>query len=250
MTRNIVLLTLAAASLLNSSLVLGQKNTTVVTAVGQYDAKTSPTSRDTIAYPLLLQSNDAGMTWTPKNFKTILPKNYNGYGIFNSIYCGDNNCLLVGTYRDSKDKNHPLLYKSSDNGINWTLVTALPKDYLNDGIFYDVNCDKMLCIAVGYYRNKNDQWQPLLAVSQNVGLTWFYPETIITNLPANASTPEFKKAYCKDQLCSAVGQYTLGINTTMPLLAKSTDGGATWNYVSTLPDDYAYRGILNNINYS
>ena len=247
MPKNAICFALLAVLYFDSSLALALNNSTVITAVGEYDSKDALGGRDTTFYPLLLQSYDGGATWSSKSMKTILPKNYHGYGIFNSIYCDKSNCLLAGNYRDRNDDTHPLLYKSSDSGKYWSLVTALPKDYLNGGTFKDVNCDNTICIAVGRYRNKKEDWQPLLAISHNAGQHWFYPESVITNIPTHADRGVFTKGYCKDQVCTTVGQYHLGINTTMTLLAKSTDGGLTWHYVSTLPDDYSYHGTLKNI---
>ena len=220
-------------------------------AVGQYRnvVQQPPSSQ---FHPLLALSQDSGSTWTyPESivFPIFTPSlySYQRDGFFNSASCAGSTCIAVGSYTDGEipaSKVRPLLALSQDSGSTWTYpgsITApqfIVNNFSNGGAFSGSSCSGSLCIAVGsYLDNENpSKGRPLLALSQDSGSTWTYPESITVPQfnPYNyVDLARFYKASCSDHTCIAVGSYKDG-SVTRPLLALSQDSGSTWTYSQSI----------------
>ena len=118
-----------------------------------------------------------------------------------------------------------------------------------------LTCAPGSLIAAGQYSNGTTNY-PLLANSTNGGATWTYSITSSApTLPSDYSNSgTFSGASCSGLNCVAAGGYSNG-TTYYPLLANSTNGGATWTYsitssATTLPSDYINYGRFNGASVS
>ena len=173
--------------------------------------------------------------------KPSLPTGFKG-GSFFSGTCVKSNCFATGSYTtDTTDSGSyypidnalPLMARSQNGGKTWTYVLdgshpSLPKDYKNGGLG-SISCTALSCVAVGSYDS-----YPLAAHSKDGGETWGYViDSTRPQLPADYNFGKLNGVSCKGLHCVAVGDYfDLGTgNITHPLLANSSDGGASWEYV-------------------
>ena len=237
-------------------------------AVGDYFDSSS------IQHPLLTVSQNAGTTWSYPNSITtpvFTPTNTNPFvsnGQFNGASCSGNICIAAGFYADGSSVQRPLLAMSQNSGATWsypnsitapvfTPVNTIP--FVSGGGFNGTSCSGTICIAAGNYYDGSVQ-RPLLAVSQNTGSTWSYPNAIPAPVftPSNsypfASDGQFKGASCTGSICIAVGLYFDGSSVQRPLLAISQNSGATWSYPNSItapvfiPTDtnpFVDKGIFN-----
>ena len=137
--------------------------------------------------PLLFFSNDNGKTWTSSKHtnKSI----HINYGTWSSATCSDKGCIAAGSF-ENENGMHPFI-AVSDNGTNWhyppSAIIPNPSAKPDNGFFSKVTCIKNTCTASGSYRN-NAICFPLLAVSNDYGNNWVYPESV--NDPKNLP-PDF-----------------------------------------------------------
>ncbi|WP_131792985.1 sialidase family protein [Legionella birminghamensis] len=153
--------------------------------------------------PLVAVSHDSGTNWTFPSSVTapvFTPDNTNAFmggGTLLSISCQGSDCVTGGFY-NSVGAFRPLLAVSHDAGSSWTFPSSVTSPvftpdntnaFTNNGLFYDVHCAGGLCIAAGYYINGGVQ-RPLLAVSQDLGLSWTFPSVINSPVftPDNSNT--------------------------------------------------------------
>ncbi len=228
--------------------------------------------------PLLAQSQDSGVTWTyPSSINAVVlvPDNLShpfvDFGFLNGISCNGSTCIAAGSYYDSGNLPRPLIALSQDSGVTWTYPSSItvpvfvPDNISHPfsfGVFSDVSCNGSTCIAVGNYSDTSNVQRPLLAQSQDSGVTWTYPSSIpaVVFVPDNTSYPFshtglFNSASCNGSTCIAVGEYHDTSNKRLPLLAQSQDFGMTWFYPSSInapvfvPDNTSYPfggvGYLN-----
>lgn len=209
---------------------------------------------NTDTFPLLTLSRDDGQTWIypPEIFNNLAARighNLIG-GYFNAASCSGTShnsvCIAAGAYYSSKH-TFPFLALTRDGGITWTypdfiytkMRTVVDPDF-RSGIFDGASCTgngkQTICIAAGNYCTLT-QCFPLLALSKDGGKSWSYPPSIYQNLTTTLD-PKFvygllSEASCsgtsQHNFCTASGQYWDG-TTTYPLVAVSTDSGATWTY--------------------
>ena len=172
--------------------------------------------------------------------------------------------IAAGTYSvASPPRLYPLLATSSTGGTTWLYTIdsntpMVPAGYYNQGVLNGFNgssCAGLNCIAVGSYQTvaMNNPTYPLVASSTNGGATWVYTIDSHTSpsVPSDyTSSGSFISASCAGLNCIAAGSYqTVAMNNpTYPLVASSTNGGATWAYTidnatSGLPMDYK-SGVL------
>lgn len=161
--------------------------------------------------------------------------------------------LVVGSY-NTISNSFPWVAQSTDDLVwSYTISSSafLPFDYYSNGQFNGATCSGPVCIAGGSYSNlttghAND---PLIAVSTDNGMTWTYPPSVITNLPADFSSLHgLNGVSCNDNLCIAAGIYNSNAPPiSKPYLAVSTDSGGTWNYPTTVfsnvPSDFDGGGF-------
>lgn len=193
-------------------------------AAGQYNDGTT-------TYPLLATSTQDNASWIYTIDSTTLPSNYDSLGIFNASSCSDSTCIAAGKYviNISGTNQYPLLANSSDGGLSWVYAIdsssgTLPQDYSSGGEFNGASCSGNNCIAAGQYSNINSQY-PLLAASSDGGTTWV--DKIDSNSSTNFINGAFTSASCNGENCIAAGGYNFA---SLPLLAASSNGGASWTY--------------------
>ena len=201
--------------------------------------------------PLVAVSANMGATWTyPESITApvFTPNNSHPFneGDFNGASCTTNTCIAAGSYVDGT-VTRPLLAVSANMGATWTYpetITApvfAPNNthLFSSGEFYSASCTANTCIAAGYYVDDGSVARPLLAVSINAGMSWTFPEFITAPVfTPNNSNPfsegAFTSASCTANTCIAVGNYVDSTVVSRPLLAVSTDRGATWTYPESI----------------
>jgi hypothetical protein len=106
-------------------------------AVGMYQSSTYAGQQ----IPLAATSNDGGKTWVySASITANLPADLSN-GQFSSVSCNRGDCTAKGQYQSEKAgiPYYPLIATSHDSGKTWTypssVISNLPADYNNDGIF-------------------------------------------------------------------------------------------------------------------
>jgi hypothetical protein len=177
---------------------------------------------------ILAQSTNGGATWIMHNIAGLLVG-----GRLNAASCSGSG--VTGVCVAAGGSNQPLLVQSTDGGATWAAksITGIPAL----GIFSAASCTgsgpSAICIAAGQYFTGSAP--PLLAQSTDGGANWAVVQSI-SGLPA---TGEFASTSCTGSgptaICIAAGESgNPGIGP--PLLAQSTDGGAHWAVVQSIPD--------------
>lgn len=178
-------------------------------------------------YPLLASSADGGTSWA-YTIDSSMPAQALEGSSFASANCSGSTCIAAGI-----TNGYPLLATSADGGAHWvyTIDSTTPTPPVGPitGNFYSADCSGQTCVAVGNSAN----YLPLVATSVDGGAHWIYTIDDTTPLPAGTTSGSFFSVSCSDQICVAAG-YS---QTSTPLLATSTDGGAHWVYTidSTTP---------------
>lgn len=178
---------------------------------------------------------------TSESIITNLPKQAESAELIEGT-CDANGCLAVGTYKVG-DYTLPLIAASNDLGKTWSyplevIAKASPKNASNIKM-KKVNCSKDSCIAIGTYEGAENKHVPFVAVSRDKGQSWFFPESIISNMPGGAQSGDVRDFDCNSKACTLVGYFD---DLKLPLLAISKDNGTTWNYPIKL-DNEASRGF-------
>ncbi|MDR3442571.1 MAG: sialidase family protein [Legionella sp.] len=202
---------------------------TVCIAGGRYQDSTPQHQQQ----PLLALSQNNGTTWTfptATTQPTVTPAYYH-LGTYSSVNCNGNTCIAGGQYNDLQGIYHPMIAVSQDKGRTWTFPASITQPVLtpaygNEGIFSTVSCSATTCIAGGSYTTESGSYvtYPMLALSQDKGITWAYSNIFTATLGTIVSVS------CNGNTCLAVGVY---YNTSLvlhPLLAVSQDKGTTWNF--------------------
>ncbi|MDR3442569.1 MAG: sialidase family protein [Legionella sp.] len=189
--------------------------------------------------PLLALSQNSGTTWTyptATTQPTVTPA-YNGAGTYNSASCNGNTCIAGGQYNGGSILQ-PMIAVSQNKGSTWNFPASITEPVLtpaygNGGIFNTVSCSATTCIAGGDYNDATRLLRPMLALSQDKGITWTYP-TVFTSpvlTPAFAGNGSINSVSCSGDTCLAVGSYSdTSFTAIHPLLAVSQDRGTTWTF--------------------
>lgn len=145
----------------------------------------------------------------------------------------------------------PLLAVTNDNGLTWNYPTNIFKDLKTtiDPLFITgeltgASCtgssNKSVCITPGNWCKGSEfceSFLPLVAVGNNNGTSWTYPKSVYENLTtrvhADLKVARLDGSSCfgsgGSSVCIAAGLFNTS-NTTLPLLAQSSNGGQDWNY--------------------
>ncbi len=186
--------------------------------------------------PLLLQTLNGGATWSKVTSIVGLPGT--DIGAYFGADCRSSLCLVAG---EDSTTSSPLLVQSKDGGATWTHVTVLGST--PSGFFQVPACNDegKLCVVTG--QNTGGSAPPILAQTTDGGITWNYV-TSITGLP---SSGDFGHAACGGSgttaICVAVG---INYDTGAPLIAQTTNGGASWNVVNSIagmPDSGSFSSV-------
>lgn len=138
--------------------------------------------------PLLASSSDGGSTWrypisrsTPTLPNGCLP----GEFTLAATSCSEQSCVAVGRCT-TPNGFAPLIAQSKNGGASWiytnattTLSLLSPNQFLQLSTVY---CKGLICTATGsYLPNANGRILPLIATSNDGGITWHY--TLNANKP-------------------------------------------------------------------
>lgn len=142
-------------------------------------------------------------------------------GAFEAAACTTGICVALGTASNSPKT--PFVYQSLDGGYTWNAVTVA--GISNSVTFTSANCvgsnENAYCVAVGLDSITS---RVLLIQTRNGGSTWSQVST--ASFPSNS---EFFDVDCSDDaaICVAAG-FVIGSSPLVPVLAQTTDAGATW----------------------
>ncbi|HBD9439191.1 TPA: sialidase family protein [Legionella pneumophila] len=187
--------------------------------------------------PTFNLSTDVGKTWQP----IYIPNPSEYLFEINDMNCNANQFCIGSGYKilEKSWPYYPFLAFSADLGQTWHMpaIDNLPEH----GEFTSTSCtnDNINCVTIGRHLTDDfHNWSPIIAVSNDSGLTWTKKE-IISNPSLKG---ELSKISCTGSgnktVCVAVGHTWLddGINVA-PLIVASTDKGDTWTIkrLSNLP---------------
>ncbi|MDF1647138.1 MAG: hypothetical protein P1U61_09245 [Legionellaceae bacterium] len=152
--------------------------------------------------------------------------------------------MAAGMYYDGTT-NLPLVPVSTDLGISWGYPTLGTTSEISDfsGLtnLQGGSCNNAgLCIVTGGYQSTTGLSLPLVALSQNFGVTWSYPAyiTTSTNIPNFTNgISELPYASCNNAgICIAAGSYNGTGGVTLPLIAITQNSGQDWSYPVSATD--------------
>ncbi|ARB90967.1 immunoglobulin I-set domain protein [Legionella longbeachae] len=231
----------------NSVLQAVHCNTIHCIATGYY------TDAANMKHPLLAHSDDRGLTWDFPNSITqpnISPA-FASNGVLQAVHCNAIRCIATGYYTDAANVQRPLLAHSTD-GVTWGFPSNITQPnltpaFVSNGVFQAIHCNARRCIATGYYTDATNVQHPLLAHSDDRGLTWDFSNSITQQniRPAFASNGVLQAVHCNAIRCIATGHYTDAANVQRPLLAHSTDG-VTWDFPSNITQPNLTPAFVSN----
>lgn len=223
-------------------------------AAGTYEDNTNA-----FYYALIEQTTNGGSNWNfaMDRFTGIYPNNYNGFAEFLSTSCSGSWCTASGNYHNGSTYVG-MLAQTTNGGSTWTYAiddTKTPALFAQNGTLYSTSCSGSLCVAGGTYIDSNSHQQPMLAQSTNGGVSWTFVIDASTGpqLQNYSAAAAFYSVSCSGNVCTAGGTYTDNSSNQVPMLAQTTNGGATWTYViqdSNTPPDYTESGQFNTVSCS
>lgn len=108
-------------------------------------------------------------------------------------------------------------------------------------------------VAAGAYLDPSNTQRPLLALSQDGGISWTFPQAITEPQPTPSfyGYGAFNSATCSGTICIAAGFYVDAQFIQKPLLAISQDSGATWIFPPSITEPlvdpvFNSNGVLNS----
>lgn len=225
-------------------------------AAGTYEDNTNANF-----YALLEQTTNGGSSWSNAidRFNGPTLSNYGSFGAYAEFFsasCSGLVCAAAGQYNNNIT-NIPMVAVTQDGGSSWNYAiddthTAKPSLFSINGGFTSTSCSGNLCIAGGTYIDTNAHQQAMLARSTDGGITWTYVIDATTgpSLSNYLSSAAFYSVSCSGTVCAAGGVYTNTNSTPVPMLAQSTDSGATWTYVidsNNAPSHLTDFGQFNSV---
>lgn len=132
-------------------------------------------------------SSDGGMTWTPQ---TPPYPAYMRPNVLITYPVSNPSTVYLLTYYDSLNTQISRLYKSTDNGQSWTVISDTSILYNASAIAIDPDNTNRLAIAIGV-AGGDKQIFPGIYISNNGGQTWQYLLTSLSSGIIMASDMEF-----------------------------------------------------------
>lgn len=192
-----------AGGFFNAASCTGAGATIRCIAAGSYYTATS-----SAAIPFLALTKDGGQNWSYPpaiytKLKTLVDPNFR-QGTFYGATCTDRGnhsiCIAAGEYCIDKFCTNvfPLVALTTDGGKTWSYPSSVHTDltikidpnFLR-GFFSSVSCTGInanigtegdsFCVASGQYSTDTASF-PLVAYSNDNGMTWFYPPYVFQNL--------------------------------------------------------------------
>lgn len=156
------------------------------------------------SYRMIAKTTDGGVTWSAV-YKDTTAATQSNYGVH---FLNENTGFVVGKLGTNIDA----IYKTTNGGTDWTVTKSVAATNLRGVAFYDAQNG----IAVGEAMKA--------AYTKDGGTTW--TASVISGVPS---------------MTAALREVTF-LNATTAVAAgdkvfiKTTDGGATWNYISVTVD--------------
>jgi photosystem II stability/assembly factor-like uncharacterized protein len=183
-------------------------SSTVCVAVGQ--------SSGSQGGPAIARTVDGGASWATVGVPAGLQ------AVFTVSCQSSSFCLLGGQSPDAACCAHALASKSVDGGRTWS--SPIPTAQAGTPWLQDISCvSTSVCVGVHGRGGTNTWGQGSLTLTRDGGRTWSTPPSVAG--AAVSCTPAF---------CLAVGATYDQVANDYPATAfRSTNGGLTWNLVST-----------------
>ena len=208
-------------------------------------------------YPLLVKTNDSGVTWEyPRaildNLKLNIDPNF-ASGRLRAAACSGSLdksvCIAPGEFcKENCTSQFPLIAVGRRDVNFWVYPSSVFDDLktridpnFTEGSLTGASCTgsgtNAFCIASGVFTTPTLQ-SPLIALSSNGGGSWHYPTSAFQNLQKSID-PHFSggfllSASCNqstcDSVCVATGAFSTDREQQLPLVALSTDKGNNWIY--------------------
>jgi len=164
--------------------------------------------------PLIYASGDSGVSWSVSKL-TDFPHNTSASLL--SSACNNATCFSAGFYSTKLASNLPVLLTSNTQGATWQQVVRLSyPSGMQTGALNHVQCMQNMCIAFGSYTNANNEYKPLIEISEDKGKTWLVPTD--QSMVGRPSYLELKSAACDTDHCTIVGSYNPAASTQTPLI--------------------------------
>lgn len=189
--------------------------------------------------PLLLTSKN-GSSWDYPLPKT--PDGFVSSGFFKRIHCKQNLCIAAGKYNTTLGEK-PLIARSQDGGETWAYVNSIKAPFEGRYSLKSITCNEQTCMIGGFYISPENQYKPLLLISEDKGSSWKYDQKIFDGLKKASG---IESVNCNENICVAVGYQN---NCSKPLLIITNDQGKNWEFLSPKLPDYAedYENVLTSV---
>lgn len=175
--------------------------------------------------PLLLVSQDSGLSWSSINVKNNVPKNH----ALSQVHCENGVCVGIAA---SDNKARPFV--SKDQGVSWAYVPKikyLPRDVHTE--IASIKCSNNICVGVGNFTTNNKR-QPMVILSEDNGSHWSYIEKI-EELPA-LKYGRLTSLTLGSKIWLATGAVSMTPSTerVVPIILLSKDQGKHWQFVKRI----------------
>lgn len=165
------------------------------------------------SYGMVTKTTDGGKTWNK-----LIPDTISTTTVYNNVYFVNEN---LGFAVGKLGSNIDMISKTTNGGISWSRTTNVAASSWRGVTFYD----DMKGIVVGEKLKA--------AYTSDGGTTWTL--STFTTLPPGTTTPNLRDVtFIDENTAFASGD---------SLMLKTTDGGASWNYISIPGLNVSLTGI-------
>lgn len=186
-------------------------------------------SGDSLAGHGILISSDAGTTWTLTG-----SSQFNRMAIA-KIAVDPTNASVAFAAASSAGAGTSGIYKTTDQGVNWTRLTALSSSTQWSDVAIDPTSSSTIFAAAGAFYGVSSNG---LYKSTNGGTTW----SAAGNFPAGSTDGRISLAIAPSDhntLYASIADPSTG---GLLLMTKSTDGGSNWSQLSGVPNYMGEQG--------